>query len=112
MGGKPVAICCDNGPEYISQILKDWTIKQQITLLYIQPGKPTQNAFVDIGFPDRIIDQNQHEKIALTSYFFNSQQYFLSNLFRYSYDAADLNLHDLVLKTASAFVRGDNLLNN
>lgn len=45
--GKPAAIRCDNGPEYISQEIVKWANKQQITLMYIQPGKPTQNAFVE-----------------------------------------------------------------
>ena len=45
--GKPAAIRCDNGPEYISQAMQTWANKHRITLLYIRPGKPTQNAYVE-----------------------------------------------------------------
>ena len=45
--GKPAAIRCDNGPEFVSETLVNWTKERQITLLYIQPGKPNQNAYVE-----------------------------------------------------------------
>ena len=45
--GKPVAIRVDNGPEYISGTLQTWAEKADVTLLYIQPGKPQQNAYVE-----------------------------------------------------------------
>jgi len=44
--GKPNSIRCNNDPEYISQALIDWAIKEQITLLYTQPGKLIQTAYI------------------------------------------------------------------
>lgn len=45
--GKPLKIRCDNGPEYISQTLKDWALHHNIKILFIQPGNPQQNAYVE-----------------------------------------------------------------
>ncbi len=45
--GKPAAIRCDNGPEYISEELKRWAKQHDITLNYIQPGNPQQNAYIE-----------------------------------------------------------------
>ncbi|WP_152602020.1 IS3 family transposase, partial [Burkholderia paludis] len=45
--GRPAAIRCDNGPEYLSEAITQWAGQHGIALNYIQPGKPQQNAYVE-----------------------------------------------------------------
>lgn len=45
--GKPKIIRCDNGSEMISSEFQTWAAKRKIRVLFIQPGKPTQNAYVE-----------------------------------------------------------------
>jgi len=45
--GKPKILRCDNGPEYISGTLAAWAKRHEITLAFIQPGNPQQNAYVE-----------------------------------------------------------------
>jgi len=43
----PKAIVCDNGPEFTSKAMFFWSRRSGVKLHFIQPGKPTQNAFVE-----------------------------------------------------------------
>ncbi len=45
--GRPLAIRCDNGPEFTSRHFLAWAVERGIELIHIQPGKPTQNARVE-----------------------------------------------------------------
>jgi putative transposase len=46
-GKAPELIRCDNGPEFISQSLRDWCRFNHAGTGYIEPGAPWQNPFVE-----------------------------------------------------------------
>jgi putative transposase len=45
--GRPAALRLDNGPEFTAECFTAWCDAQGIARLYIQPGKPDQNAFIE-----------------------------------------------------------------
>jgi putative transposase len=45
--GLPQMIRVDNGPEFISYQMDAWYKRNQITLVFIQPGKPMQNGYIE-----------------------------------------------------------------
>lgn len=45
--GKPEVIILDNGPEMISKVLDQWAYDNGVKLHFIEPGKPTQNGFIE-----------------------------------------------------------------
>ena len=53
---KPLAIRCDNGPEFTSRHFLAWCIEKQIELVHIQPGKPQQNGYVE-SFNGKLRDE-------------------------------------------------------
>jgi putative transposase len=57
----PTQLVLDNGPELISRVLEQWAHQHAVTLHFIDPGKPIQNAHCE-SFHSRVRDEclNEH----------------------------------------------------
>jgi putative transposase len=60
--GKPLAVLSDNGTELTSTAILTWADDHRIEWRYIQPGKPSQNAFVE-SFNGRLRDELLNETL-------------------------------------------------
>ena len=55
-GGYPQRLVLDNGPECTSKALDQWAYTRGVTLVFIRPGKPIENCFVE-SFNGRFRDE-------------------------------------------------------
>ena len=66
-GSYPRRVVLDNGPECTSKALDRWAYENGVTLVFIRPGKPIENCFVE-SFNGRFRDEclNLHWFLSLT----------------------------------------------
>ena len=65
--GYPAFLRSDNGPEFRSNAMASWAAKHGVTLLFIEPGKPFQNCFIESfngKFRDRCLDLHVFENVS------------------------------------------------
>ena len=65
--GVPEHLRSDNGPEFIAREVQRWLAANQIKTIYIEPGSPWQNGFVE-SFHGRLRDEclNREQLCTLT----------------------------------------------
>jgi len=59
--GKPKRVQVDNGTEFTSKAMLEWSHRNKIELDFTRPGKPTDNAFIESfngTFRDECLNQN------------------------------------------------------
>jgi len=66
MRGLPRSITVDNGPEFAGKALDAWAYQAGVTLSFIRPGKPVENAYIE-SFNGKFRDEclNEHWFLSL-----------------------------------------------
>ena len=82
--GPPQHIRSDNGPEFVAYAIQDYLVSRDIEALYIEPGSPWQNGYVEsfnARFRDEILDREvfgnlREARVLLDSYkaFYNRER--------------------------------------
>lgn len=65
MRGQPKFIRSDNGPEFIAEKLRDWLSSLEVKTLYIEPGSPWENGYIE-SFNGRLRDELLNGEIFFT----------------------------------------------
>ena len=55
-GAAPESITCDNGSEFAGRVLEAWAIEHGVQLVFIRPGRPVENGFIE-SFNGRLRDE-------------------------------------------------------
>ena len=63
--GQPEHIRSDNGPEFIAEAIRQWMSAAQIKSLYIQPGSPWEQAYIE-SFHDKFRDECLNRELFAT----------------------------------------------
>jgi transposase InsO family protein len=63
--GQPEHIRSDNGPEFIAQAIRQWMSTVQVKSLYIQPGSPWEQAYIE-SFHDKFRDECLNRELLAT----------------------------------------------
>ena len=60
--GAPSHLRSDNGPEFIAYAIQDWLRERNVKTLYITPGSPWENAYIE-SFHDKLRDECLNREI-------------------------------------------------
>ena len=60
--GMPSHLRSDNGPEFIAYAIQDWLREKNVKTIYITPGSPWENAYIE-SFHDKLRDECLNREI-------------------------------------------------
>ena len=60
--GVPEHLRNDNGPEFIAYAMQDWLKGKRVKTIYITPGSPWENAYIE-SFRDKLSDECRNREL-------------------------------------------------